>query len=94
MCFLGSSWRGHGNLGNTLNLCLGGLLLCCLTFETWQLPKREREGDEGERMDGYFCVASNQKNLVPKHSRYDHCCDPNGRGVMSPGLLLLRITVI
>jgi hypothetical protein len=31
-------------------------------------------------MDDYFCVAPNHKilaaKMVPKHSKYDHCCDP------------------
>jgi hypothetical protein len=33
-----------------------------LSIETLLLPKvRQREG-EGDRMDGYFCVAPSQKN--------------------------------
>jgi hypothetical protein len=40
---------------------VGRPLLCCLSFETWLLPKgRQREG-EGDRMDSYFCMAPSQK---------------------------------
>jgi hypothetical protein len=40
-----SNSLGHGNSGNTPSLRVGQLLLCCFTFETWQLLKggRERE---------------------------------------------------
>jgi hypothetical protein len=56
---LGSSWWGHGNSGNILSLGVEQSLLCCLSFETWLLPKgRQREG-EGDIMDGYFYMAPN-----------------------------------
>jgi hypothetical protein len=73
MWLLDSSWRGHGNSGNTPFLRVGWSLLCCLSLETWLLPKgRQREGEE-DRMNDYFCVASSQKfwcqKMAPKHSR-------------------------
>jgi hypothetical protein len=53
----GYSWRGHDNSGNTPSWRVGRPLLCCFSFETWLLLKgRHREGD-GDRMDGYFCMA-------------------------------------
>jgi hypothetical protein len=60
-------------------LCVGWPLLYCLSFETWQLPKgREREGGR-EWMSTFvwrtttkFC----RQKIAPKHSRYDHCSDP------------------
>jgi hypothetical protein len=38
---LDSSWRGHDNSGNTPSLHVGWSLLCCLSFETWLLPKEK-----------------------------------------------------
>jgi hypothetical protein len=60
-----SSWRGRVNLGNTPSLPMGQPLLCCLSIETWLLPKgRQREGEgekEGDIMDVYFCMTPSQK---------------------------------
>jgi hypothetical protein len=64
---------GHGISGNTPSWRMGWPLLYCLSFETWLLPKgRHREG-EGDRMDGYFCMAPSpkvwQQKMAPKQSR-------------------------
>jgi hypothetical protein len=88
---LGSSWWGHGNSGNKTSFHVGWPMLCCLSFETWLLPKaRQREG-EGDRMDGYFYMAPNQKvwwqKMVPNNP------GSNGREETSPGPLLLKIKV-
>jgi hypothetical protein len=74
MWLLGSSWLGHVNSYNTPSLHVGRPLLGCLSFETWLLPKgRQREG-EGDKMDGYFCMALSQnvwrQKMSPKQSRY------------------------
>jgi hypothetical protein len=58
---------------NTLSWHVGQPLLCCLSFEIWLLPKgRHREG-EGDRMDGYFCIAPSpkvwQQKMAPKQSK-------------------------
>jgi hypothetical protein len=87
---LGSNWQGHGNSGNTPSLHVGWSLLCCLSFETWLLPKgRKREG-EGDRMDGYFCMAPSQI--------FWHQNNPgsNRREETSPGpfLLMIKVTYI
>jgi hypothetical protein len=73
LLLLDSSWRGHGNLGNTHSLRVGQPLLCCLSFETWMIPKGRQRKGEKDRLDGYFCVAPSQKlwqqKMVPKQSR-------------------------
>jgi hypothetical protein len=71
--------------------CMGRLLLCCLSFETWLLPKgRHREG-EGDRMDGYFCMAPSPNVWWQKW----HQNNPgsNGHLLTSPDPLLLLIKV-
>jgi hypothetical protein len=70
---LGSSLRGHSNSGNTPALRMGQPMLCCLSFETWLLPKGRQGEGEGDIMDGFFCMAPSQKvwqqKMVPKQSR-------------------------
>jgi hypothetical protein len=76
---LGSSWQGHANFVNTFSLYVGWSLLCCLSFETWQLSNRERERGEREWMTTFvWCPATKfwRQKMVTKHFRYDHCCDP------------------
>jgi hypothetical protein len=57
--FLGYSWREHGNSRNTPSWHVGQPLLYCLSFETWPLPKGRHRVEEGDRMDGYFCMPPN-----------------------------------
>jgi hypothetical protein len=86
-----SSWWGHDNFGNTPSLPVGWPLLCCLTFETWLLPKgRQREG-EGDKMDDYFCMMPKQKFGGKKWRQNNP--SSNGWDETSPGPLLLTIKV-
>jgi hypothetical protein len=43
----GYSWQGYGNSSNAPSWRMRRSLLCCLSFETWLLPK----GDKGRETE-------------------------------------------
>jgi hypothetical protein len=55
----------------TLLTC-GTAILCCLSFETWLLPKGRHKEGEGDRMDNYFYMEPSPKvwrqKMAPKQS--------------------------
>jgi hypothetical protein len=91
---LGSTWRGHSNLGHTPSLHVGRPLLCYLRFETWLLPKgRYREG-EGDRMDDDFCMAPSQKVCQQKWHQNNPCSNGWDETSSDPLLLTIKVTYI
>jgi hypothetical protein len=87
---LGSSWRGHGNSANRPSLRVGWSLLCCLSFDTWLLPKgRQREGETKWMATSVWHPAKKFGSKICHQNNLGS----NGREETSPDLLLLTIKV-